>query len=57
MMKTNRFKGYLYCLPALAVVAVFTIYPLARAFLMSFYAKYDFSSDTVLAYGLDTMRA
>ena len=53
MRKISRFKGILYCLPALIVVAVFTIYPLLRAFLMSFYVKYNFASDTVLAYGLD----
>jgi multiple sugar transport system permease protein len=49
----NRWKGLLYVLPALIVVAVFTIYPLLRAFLMSFYTKYKFSTDTVLAYGID----
>ena len=35
------------------MVAVFTVYPLLRAFLMSFYTKYKFSTDTVLAYGVD----
>ena len=57
MMQANgsrfgRWKGFLYCLPALLVVAVFTIYPLLRAFLMSFYTKYKFSTDTVLSYGI-----
>jgi len=53
MSRMRSFKGYLYCLPALIVVAVFTVYPLLRAFLMSFYVKYNFASDTVLAYGFD----
>ena len=48
----NQWKGLLYCLPALVIVAVFTIYPLFRAFLMSFYTKYKFSTDTVLSYGI-----
>jgi len=49
----RKWKGLLYVLPALIVVAVFTIYPLFRAFLMSFYTKYKFSTDTVLSYGID----
>ncbi len=53
MLNKNSYKGYLYILPALIVVSVFTIYPLLRSFLMSFYTKYHFESDTVLAYGLD----
>lgn len=48
----SNWKGLLYVLPALIVVAVFTVYPLFRAFLMSFYTKYKFSTDTVLSYGI-----
>ena len=29
-----------------------SVYPLLRAFLMSFYTKYKFSTDTVLSYGV-----
>jgi multiple sugar transport system permease protein len=49
----GKWKGFLYVLPALAIVALFVVYPLLRAFLMSFYTKYKFSTDTVLSYGID----
>ena len=47
-LEFGKWKGLLYVLPALAVVTLFVVYPLLRAFLMSLYAKYDFSTDTAL---------
>lgn len=51
MQKRRKWSGYLYILPALVIVGVFTIYPLIRVFLMSLYEGYDFSSGKVKAYG------
>lgn len=34
-------KGYLYLMPALIIIMIFTIYPLIKAFLMSFYENYN----------------
>nr|WP_318540042.1 sugar ABC transporter permease [Terribacillus saccharophilus] len=49
----STLKGYLYLLPALLILVVFSIYPIIKSFLMSFYTDYDFFSDTVNAYGLE----
>ena len=35
-MEKKSMKGYLYLMPALIVILLFTIYPLIRAFIMSF---------------------
>lgn len=40
-MRKKSFKGYAYLLPALIIVMVFTVYPLIRAFLMSYYENYN----------------
>jgi len=55
-LQPGHWKGLLYVLPALAVVTLVVVYPLLRAFLMSFYTKYKFSTDTVLSYGIDNYR-
>ena len=36
-MEKKNMKGYLYLMPALIIILLFTAYPLVRAFLMSFY--------------------
>lgn len=56
MQKRQSWSGYLYILPALVIVGVFTIYPLIRVFLMSTYEGYDFSSGTVKGYGPENFR-
>ncbi len=56
MRKRLNWSGYLYILPALVIVGVFTIYPLIRVFIMSAYEGYDFSSGTVKGYGLENFR-
>ena len=46
-MEKKSMKGYLYLMPALIVILLFTIYPLIRAFIMSFmedYKRYVFIS-------------
>ncbi|MFP7495267.1 sugar ABC transporter permease [Terribacillus saccharophilus] len=49
----STLKGYLYLLPALLILGVFSIYPIVKSFLMSFYVDYNFFTDTVNAYGLE----
>lgn len=52
-MKKRQLSGYVYILPACIIIAVFTVYPLIKAFAMSFYTDYDFFTNTVNAYGPD----
>ena len=40
-MEKKSMKGYLYLMPALIVILLFTIYPLIRAFIMSFMVDYN----------------
>lgn len=40
-MQKKSMKGYLYLMPALIIIMIFTIYPLIKAFLMSFYENYN----------------
>lgn len=49
--KQNR-SGYLYILPALVIVGIFTVYPLVQVFAMSFFQGYDFSSGKFQSLGL-----
>ncbi|EHN58576.1 MAG: sugar ABC transporter permease [Oenococcus sp.] len=44
-------KGWLYILPMLIGIAIFSIYPILKSFSMSFYTDYQFLTDTVLARG------
>ena len=43
-MEKKNMKGYLYLMPALIIILLFTAYPLVRAFLMSFYEDYNMIS-------------
>lgn len=45
-------KGYLYLMPALIIILLFTAYPLVRAFLMSFYEDYNMISGEYSRIGL-----
>ena len=40
-MEKKSMKGWLYLLPALIIITVFTLYPLVRAFSMSIMLDYD----------------
>lgn len=51
-MDKKSMKGYLYLLPALIVILIFTAYPLIQAFLMSFYEGYDYMNNTYTSIGL-----
>lgn len=45
-------KAWLYLLPALVILGVFQIYPVFRSFLMGFYIRFDYLTDTVYEWGL-----
>lgn len=49
----SSLKAYLYLLPALAIIAVFSIYPIFRSFEMAFWSDYTFITRTRHEYGLD----
>ncbi len=51
-MKKNKFKGWLYLLPALLFLAVFMIYPLIDVFIYSFEEGYNSASQTSFGVGL-----
>lgn len=53
MKLKNTVKAALYLLPALLIIGTFTIYPMIKSFLMSFYADYDYFNDVVHRYGFD----
>ena len=49
----SSLKAYGYLLPALLVIIVFTIYPLIKLFMTSFYLDYNFITGEVSQYGFD----
>lgn len=51
-MEKKNMKGYLYLMPALIIILLFTAYPLVRAFLMSFYEDYNMISGEYSRIGL-----
>lgn len=53
----STLKAFLYLLPALAVIAVFTVYPLFKSLQLSFYTEYDYFKDKVYATGWDNYGA
>ena len=57
MEQRTQWKGLLYCLPALLVIGVFTLYPLIRVFLMSGYLNYDFANGSIGGIGPDNYRS
>ena len=50
-MEKKSMKGYLYLMPALIVILLFTIYPLIRAFIMSFMEDYNMINGTYSSVG------
>lgn len=52
-LKNNELRGVLYLLPALSVIGVFQFYPIFKSFMMGFYTKFDYLTDTVYETGLD----
>lgn len=51
-MEKKSMKGYLYLMPCLIIIMVFTVYPLIRAILMSFYEDYNMISGTFDSIGI-----
>ncbi len=51
-MKQNRFKGWLYLLPAIAFLGVFMVYPLIDVIIYSFEEGYNFVTQTSQGTGL-----
>lgn len=57
MRKRNPWwKPWLYLLPALTILAVFSIYPTIKVFLMSFYTRYNYFKHQVFEYGFENYR-
>ncbi|KRM79547.1 ABC-type sugar transport system, permease component [Lapidilactobacillus dextrinicus DSM 20335] len=52
----STLKALLYLLPMLVISITFSIYPIIKSFIMSFYTKYDFFNDIVSAYGFDNFK-
>lgn len=53
LKNNNEIKAVLYLLPALLVIGVFQFYPIFKSFIMGFYTKFDYLTDTVYETGLD----
>ncbi len=56
-MEKKSMKGYLYLMPALIIMFVFTLYPLAKAFFMSFCEDYSIVYGTYDRIGLGNYQA
>lgn len=52
----STLKALLYLLPMLVISITFSIYPIIKSFIMSFYTKYDFFTDVVSKYGIDNFK-
>ena len=55
-MRKGILKGYLCVLPALLILSVFQIYPIFKAFIMSFYTQYNYMKDEVYAIGIGNFK-
>ncbi|MEG1255358.1 sugar ABC transporter permease [Clostridium sp.] len=52
-LKNNNMRAILYLMPALVIIGVFQFYPIFKSFMMGFYTKFDYLTDTVYETGLD----
>lgn len=52
----KSYKAYLYLLPALLIIAIFTVYPLIKAFCMSFMENYNIIDASYKGIGLANYR-
>lgn len=52
LRKLNGFKAWIYLFPALSILGIFQIYPVLKSFMMGFYTKFDYLTDTVYEWGL-----
>lgn len=51
--RQGSWKAWLYLLPALLILGTFQVYPVLKSFLMGFYTRFDYLTDTVYEWGLD----
>jgi len=49
-------KGWLYVLPKLIIVSIFSLYPIISSLAMSFYTQYNFFTNQVMALGFDNFK-
>lgn len=49
-------KGWLYVLPMLIIVAIFSLYPIVSSLAMGFYTQYNFFTNQVMALGFDNFK-
>ncbi|MCC8195262.1 MAG: sugar ABC transporter permease [Ruminococcus sp.] len=54
--KLRPFKGFLYLLPSIIILCVFTIYPLIKTFMMSFMEDYNLVKGTYTAINLENYK-
>ncbi len=52
----NQKSAWLYLLPTLILLAVFTVYPLFKTIFMAFCEKYNYIKDTWESFGIDNFR-
>ncbi len=55
-MDKKSFKGYLYLLPSIIIMVCFTLYPLARAIIMSFLGNYNIIDETYSSIGFENYK-
>lgn len=55
-MDKKSFKGYLYLLPSMFIMLAFTIYPLIRAFIMSFLGDYSIINGSYTSIGFENYK-
>lgn len=54
--KLRPYKGYLYLLPSIIILVVFTVYPLLKTFMMSFMEDYNLVKGTYTAVNLENYK-
>lgn len=55
-IKNQNIKGWLYILPALIILSIFSIYPIIQSFTMGFYAEFDYLKGEVYKIGIDNFQ-
>jgi len=52
----NQWKAWLYLIPTLILLGIFTVYPLVRTFFMAFCEGYNYIKDTWDSFGIQNFR-
>ena len=55
-VKRNQLSAWLYLLPTIILMAIFTVYPLIRSFFMAFAENYNYMTDTWSSIGINNFR-